>query len=186
MKMHRSSILLGDLLISLSLDVNRLVVDLMAVDHPSVLVHLVVDLIVLAVVLLAAEVQMGNIKVLNLDRWMLDKHDRDSCVKGSKTYTKIKPIVKRNGKYSKDGKAWFEVDGKAWSCDPGQFKWELDTLNASELNSRQVAALQGVCRENMATKEQAKLLYMYGHAQELREIRRGVYYFLISQRSENE
>lgn len=122
---------------------------------------------------------MGNLKVLKLDRWMQDRRDRNSCVRGSKDYRPMKPVVGRPGRYLKDGKAWFEADGKAWTCPAEMFNWEMKTLEAERLNARQVQALQAVCDQKLATRGQREMLYMHNHYLELREIRRGVYYFMI-------
>ena len=105
---------------------------------------------------------------------MRSARDRKSCITGSKEYLSIDPVFKRNGKYAKGDKAWFEVDGKAWTYSIKMFQWEIATLEAERLNARQVSALKAVCENKLATKQQAQLLYMYNHAQELREIRRGV------------
>lgn len=81
-----------------------------------------------------------------------------------------------NGKYKivKDGVTeCFQVQlGKVWFLSLEDFSLRLATLNASEYNHRQIAALRMIQREGLASKKQKDILYHYSHHEDLIRIRR--------------
>ena len=116
---------------------------------------------------------MSNLKVLKLSYWMLPRkrsdweQERQSCLS---RYKQLTPIVNKPGRYKLGKQAWFEVDGKAYSDN--MFDYDLSLLEASEYNSRQVAALQAVVEQKLATKQQANLLHMCNQVAYLRKLNR--------------
>lgn len=87
---------------------------------------------------------------------------------------RIEPVFHRNGQYfdRKTGEAWCEWFGNAVKTSARSFRHELDTYHASELNARQIAALQAVVNQRMATNKQKDMLSLYWHAMRCRDIRR--------------
>jgi hypothetical protein len=117
-----------------------------------------------------------KLKVLPPDWWMFaDQYPHWCEVDLEQQYPSMPVVFDRPGKYLRDGVCWCETDDhRAFVYDLEMFRWELDTFNASELNHKQVAALQAMVSERMATRKQALLLYMYRHHQDLLEIKRRV------------
>ena len=117
-----------------------------------------------------------KLKVLPPDWWMFVAQYSEWFEENlDQQYAAMPVVFDRPGKYLRDGVCWCETDDhRAFVYDIVMFRWELNTFNASELNYKQVAALQAVVSQKLATKKQAQLLYMYRHHQELREIRRSI------------
>ena len=115
---------------------------------------------------------MRGVKVLQLDFWMTEE-DLDEEFKHLK---QVDPVFGRPGRYLKRmgrGKAccWFELpDGRAFETSAAQFRFELEGMEASELDQNKIAAIKHVVDQGMATKEQARLLYMWRHQQDIRRI----------------
>lgn len=87
---------------------------------------------------------------------------------------RIEPVFHRNGFYydRKTKQAWLEWYGNSVKTTVKQFQYELAVYHASELNERQIAALQAVVNEGMATKQQKDILTHYRHSVEQRNIER--------------
>ena len=102
---------------------------------------------------------MCSIKVLALEGWMT----WEWCKEDLDKLEPIVPVFNRNGYYynRKLDVCWFEVDGKAYIVEKDMFLYDLEGLNISNLNHKQVAALQAICDQDLATKEQRHMLHRY-------------------------
>lgn len=100
-----------------------------------------------------------TIKCLELCSWM-HPHKRgfaDTIRLGP--YTEIEPKLNVHGWFLQGEECWFEVDGKAYSCPRDMFDYNMNILNARELSTLEVNALQQIVEAKLATPEQQK---MYG------------------------
>lgn len=124
-----------------------------------------------------------TIKALELQPWM--EHDlnplwrgSDHQLLGSKDYPEITPVFNRDGIYLKGNECWAEIQGRAFKYDIKQFKFDLELLNADEHDEHARRALREICKVNLATKAQRRLLYMIDVARECRQTRlRSMMYF---------
>lgn len=122
-----------------------------------------------------------SIKVLPLDRWMLEsEHFCDLREDTLAHYTPTKPVFNRPGYYKwkvfpKAAACWFELeDGRAFLCHDLDFDYRLDLLHAEQYNARQVAALEAVVAQRVATKAQTRLLWKCREVSHLRRISRDI------------
>lgn len=103
-----------------------------------------------------------RLKVLPLERWMVDDVDPDCWyadrLLGSGTYPEVPPSFKRDGIYLQGKKCWIEVCGRAFQYDVASFKFELGIRKAEKFNDKQIAALREICRQKLATRQQCMLL----------------------------
>lgn len=117
----------------------------------------------------------GRVKVLPLERWMhlyMDTEDAHHLP----NLTPIAPVfgvpnfylvTLRNTKV-----AWFEVSNtQAYLYDVGMFLFTVRALEAERYNHNEIAALKAIQEQNLATKEQNRLLYFINHVQEIRRMR---------------
>lgn len=115
---------------------------------------------------------MTKVKVLPLTFWMSNSSDfKDDLGRLESTA----PVFNRNGHYYNRvlDVCWFEVDGKAFLFDGSDFKWDLECLCARELNHKQIMSLMEVQTQDLSTKQQDRILYMYTHSMKIREAYRG-------------
>lgn len=117
-----------------------------------------------------------SIKVLPLNRWMKEsKHLHAVREETLAHYTPTEPVFNRPGYYKwkvfpKAAACWFELeDGRAFPSRDLDFDYQLEQLHAEEYNARQVAALEAVVAQRMATKEQTRLLWKCREVAHLRE-----------------
>lgn len=113
-----------------------------------------------------------NLKVLSLPYWAHRDIDSPTLLGVVDRYRELNPVFHRNGMYLEGNECWLEVDGRAFTYDPEQFKYDLALLNAEEYNHKVYNALIDICHVNLATKEQRKLLYMIEVAKAVRNTRR--------------
>ena len=113
-----------------------------------------------------------KLKVLPPESWMLAPHALEDCTSprhGIFRYTPRDPQFHRPGIYKQGNLCWFESDDRAWSYDPKDFAYSLSLLQAAELNTHQVRALQAVVDQKLATKAQRHLLRMCGDSASIRQ-----------------
>lgn len=99
-----------------------------------------------------------NIKRLATHHWMHYERTLRSCVDDGKDYVRVQPVIGKEGIYMTNTSCWFECEFGAWTYPRRIFQYELSLHNASELNARQVAALQEIVAQRLSTKEQRTLL----------------------------
>ena len=99
---------------------------------------------------------MSNIKVLPAEWWFIE-YSKDEIIEEAR-YIQCDPRFNRPGIYLDGDFCWFEADGGAWLYDKAYFIYELELLNASSFNHRQVSALKAIVDQKLATKYQIKLL----------------------------
>lgn len=132
-----------------------------------------------------------TIKVLQLEPWM--KYHLDpvmsrmvDCPLGSDRYPSIQPTFNRAGYYMHRGKCWIEVGGKAFSFPSTEsFTHRLKTLEAEKYSDKQIAALEAVSRERLATKSQLEMLRFVNHSRSLKQIKRDTFKYLTKIKKEN-
>lgn len=105
---------------------------------------------------------MPKLKVLPSDYWMPDSPDEDDIQELDIRHKRVSPKFNRDGIYMQGKDCWFEACGYAWGYDRGMFLYKLSLHDAAALNHRQVAALQAVVDERLATKQQRELLHLCG------------------------
>lgn len=118
-----------------------------------------------------------KLKVLKSELWMkfdLDPEWRgaDHALLGSDRYPEIPPVFNRDGIYLNGKECWAEIQGRAFKFDSKQFKFELDLLNAGEYDEQSHKALREICKVNLATKAQQRLLYSINLFREVRNTKR--------------
>lgn len=111
-----------------------------------------------------------NLKVLSLPYWA----DSPALLGVVDCYRELNPVFNRDGMYLEGNECWLEIDDRAFTYDPEQFKFELATLNAGEYNDSVYKALIDICSVNLATKKQRKLLYMIETAKDVRNTSRSI------------
>ena len=132
-----------------------------------------------------------TIKVLQLEPWMTYHLDPVmsgiiDCPLGSDRYPSIQPTFNRAGYYMHLGKCWIEVGGKAFSFPSTKpFTHRLKTLEAEKYSDKQIAALEAVSRERLATKSQLEALRFVNHSRSLKQIRRDTHKFISKIQKEN-
>ena len=115
-----------------------------------------------------------NLKVLPLEWWM-EESDGDFvwCQSMRERYPQIEPVCFRDGYYLLGDECWFEHNGRAFKALAGDFKYDLELLEAEQaLNHRHIAALKAVIDQRLATKSQKRLYWMALNAIQIRHIRR--------------
>ena len=127
-----------------------------------------------------------RIKRLSLEPWMKDKMMRNYTLLENKEYFRIRPYFNKDGVYfiQENGRkcTFFEVDGEAWVINNEYyFDNELNILNASEYNKRQINALIIIKEQNLATKEQIRLLYHIFVYNTSRNVGRNTKLFMMKQ-----
>lgn len=117
-----------------------------------------------------------NIKVLPLKVWMLHELSLKICIKDSQLYHRLsKPIFGRPGIYLHGVKCWFETPNKeAYLYPIEEFKYDLDILEASNINHRQLKALKDITDQRLSTRHQRELYYLCQEANALRRAKRNL------------
>lgn len=115
-----------------------------------------------------------NVKVLPLPYWAHRDIDSPALLGVVDRYRELNPVFNRDGMYLEGNECWLEIDGRAFVYDAEQFKFELALLDAGEYNNTVYKALIDICRVNLATKEQRKLLYMIEVAKDVRNTSRSI------------
>jgi rhodanese-related sulfurtransferase len=117
-----------------------------------------------------------NIKVLPLKFWMLDDFLLDTCIKDSQFYHRLsKPIFGRPGIYLHGVKCWFETPNEeAYIYPIEKFKYDLDILEAFNINHRQLKALKDIMDQRLSTHKQRELYYLCQEANALRRAKRNL------------
>lgn len=109
-----------------------------------------------------------NLKVLPLPYWAHYGID----LWADDRYQEINPIFYRNGIYLSGDECWLEIDGRAYTYDAKQFKFDIALMDAERYNEKQYNALREIHRENLATKKQRELLYFIEAARQIRNTTR--------------
>jgi hypothetical protein len=99
-----------------------------------------------------------NIKRLDVPPWFIHYINRESTYEN---YTRISPIIGKNGWYSKNKFSWAEYDGKAIQMDYDMFIFELRLLIVSEIDIKIIRALQIISKTKYCTKSQRQLVRDY-------------------------
>lgn len=116
---------------------------------------------------------MSTLKVLQLPQWA--QHKSHECLLGMREdCLKHYPLRGGNGGrpgvYCRDDDAWMVLDdGRVFQYPIESFRFELAMLEVARYNHRQIAALQAVKAQGLATRKQKELLYHCQCAAEIRE-----------------
>lgn len=124
-----------------------------------------------------------TLKVLPTEFWMEIDLDPDwrgaSQTLGNYEYTEITPVFNREGIYLDGDKCWVEIQGRAFKYSIEAFKFRLAVLDAEKYTDKQYKALQDICREGLATKEQYELKYRIEHVRSCRDSSRNARLFVM-------
>ena len=114
---------------------------------------------------------MSRIKVLPLEFWMeCEPFNDDPAYAGwgassseymKKTYPETTPVFNRDGMYKHGDRAWFEINGRAFTMPVSSFQFQLDVANGGELSDEKYKALGEIIRVGLSTRKQ---YYMHYHA----------------------
>ncbi len=121
---------------------------------------------------------MPKVKVLPLEFWMeCEPFNDDPAYAGwgepcsdhmKKTYPETTPVFNRDGMYKHGDRAWFEINGKAFSMPVKSFQFQLDVASGGELSDEKYKALGAIIRVGLSTRKQ---YYMHYHAMCYRQFR---------------
>lgn len=119
---------------------------------------------------------MSTLKVLQLPQWAQHKsHEcllgmREDCLKHYVECTAWFPLSLEPGLFAYKDHSWMALDdGRVFQYPIESFRFELAMLEVARYNHRQIAALQAIKAQGLATRQQKELLYHCQCAAEIRE-----------------